>query len=316
MQLARIALVFTAISNIWLVVFISHQRPDWSGPLGHDLSLGLWLVFASIVATGLYAFGMILNDLLDMPKDKVLEPERPLVSGRISPGAAIVLAATALIAALGSSWALGWLSLVLCMICAGLIVFYNALAKHIPGIGLLNLGLIRGLHMMIANPLLFFCWPAWLSMTHVIGLSAASYRLENKRPPLAGPYIWLMTAGWAFATLGLIAWMNHHAIDSGGVLLWAFPLIATGIFITLALRIRDRASGDREAGKSIMKTGLLWLIVYDVTWLIGLQHWIGAATLIALVPAAIGSMALMRQGKAALSDPGSFIRDDRDAHPS
>jgi hypothetical protein len=312
MQLARIALVFTAISNIWLIVFISWARPkQWSGPLEHDLALGPWLGCTAVIATGLYIYGMVLNDLLDIQRDKVFAPDRPIIAGRISATAAAAIATTAVLVAIGTSYMLGPVSMIFCVVCAVLITFYNALAKHIPGVGLLTLGLIRGLHMMIANPMLLFCWPVWLTLSHVIGISATSYRLEGKRPPLAGPHLWIMTSGWAFVTIGLIAWMDHR----GGTVVastwsWACPLVAAGIFLSIALRHYDHAPNERSAGERIMKTGLLWLIIYDAAWLVGIGLWMGAVAIGGFVLLSLAMMRLMGHLKAAMGDPGTFIRDD------
>jgi len=309
LQLTRIALVFTAIADIWLVVLLS----DALGlPMTAVRPLPLWamLLCTAAAATGMYAFGMALNDVMDVRRDRTFAPDRPLPAGRMGMGGATAVAVAAVLLAVAGSVPLGTVSTLLCLGCAALVLFYDTLGKHLPGVGVLTLGLIRVVHMLIANPSMGYYWPVWLTLTHVTGISAAGHRLEGKRPQLAGRGVWVVVGGWAFLTVVLIAWMGHE-----GALrvpeqpwLWVGPTAAAAVFVGMALYLARRSERRQMVGGLLIKRGLLWLIVYDAAWLAGAGEWIAAIGIALLLVAALGTMTAIRQLKA-LSEPTGFRRE-------
>lgn len=92
-ELARVANVFTAISNVWMgLIIATGGLPGWTA--------------VGITATSalLYLAGMVLNDVFDHKQDAVERPERPLPSGRISLGAARNLGWGLLAAGVCAGW--------------------------------------------------------------------------------------------------------------------------------------------------------------------------------------------------------------------
>lgn len=96
-----------------------------------------------------YAGGLLLNDLADLEEDRIERPRRPLPSGAASKVSVAVV--TALLFALGLAvcalvnlWTLGVGSALLTSI-----VTYNHVTKHVPGLGVLNMGLCRGLSLLL-----------------------------------------------------------------------------------------------------------------------------------------------------------------------
>ena len=219
----------------------------------------------------------------------------------------------ALLVAVAGSVPLGSRSTLLCILTATLVLFYNGPGKHIAGLGIVTLGLVRGIHMLIADPRLGYLWPVWLTVTHIIGLSALCHRLEEKRPPLAGPHVWVVTLGWAFISIAMIAWMEQRdwLILRGPVdrpWIWAGPGIAAVLFVLIAIHTTRTAANPQAAGALIMKRGLLWLIVYDAAWLAGAGLWKAAAVNGALLPATWLLMSLLRQLKVLTQSPVQFQR--------
>src|SRR4051794_16587127 len=85
LQLARMALVFTAISNsLCTLMLATHARYGGAegGPLLSHLSRQQVLAVV-LISTGLYGFGMSLNDIIDRRRDQQIAAHRPLPSGRI-----------------------------------------------------------------------------------------------------------------------------------------------------------------------------------------------------------------------------------------
>lgn len=311
LQLMRIALVFTAIADIWAIVLLTEALPAEmaGGLINRSLPLAFRLLCTAAVAAGLYVFGMSLNDLLDVRHDRTFAPQRPLPSGRISITAAVAIAVLSLLIGVLGSVPLGTASVLLTLAAAGLILFYNALGKYLPGVGIVMLGLVRAVHMLIAAPALGYCWPVWLTFSHVVGISAAAHRLEGKRPELRGVEIWIVVGSWMFGTLALIGWMSHRdaLVSPAHPWLWVGPTVAAVVFLIVALRTA-RTRPEAAAGGLLIKRGLLWLIVYDAAWLLSGGLWWQAALLGAMLPAAMMSMWLIRRIKD-LAEPPTFARE-------
>src|SRR4051794_21946504 len=104
LQLARMALVFTAISNsLCTLMLATHARYGGAegGPLLSHLSRQQVLAVV-LISTGLYGFGMSLNDIIDRRRDQQIAAHRPLPSGRIGVAAAHVVCGGLIAMALGA----------------------------------------------------------------------------------------------------------------------------------------------------------------------------------------------------------------------
>src|SRR5262245_8219132 len=96
LQLTRAALAFTAIADAWTIILL--RSPSTPPPPMHILILRM--LVTGFASSGLYAFGMALNDLLDARRDRIFAPRRPIPSGRIAPRSAIVISLALLMLAL------------------------------------------------------------------------------------------------------------------------------------------------------------------------------------------------------------------------
>lgn len=310
LQVSRVAMVFTAIADIWVIALLSlSHRGTWRvTPALETIGPGLLLATTAAVAGGLYVFGMTLNDVMDARRDRIFAPDRPIPARRISIAAATAIAVGALLVAIAASIPLGAMSTMLCLITAGLILFYNAFGKHLGGIGIVTLGLVRSVNMLIANPSLGYMWPVWLTMTHVVGLSAAAHRLEGKRPRLHGAQIWITAIGWAFVTVVMMLWMHrHNTSPPDRPWMWAGPVAAMAVFTIIGIITQRKAPSEPAAGALLIKRGLLWLIIYDAAWLASDGLWWQMGAVIALLPAALATMHLTRHLKA-ITTPAEFRR--------
>ena len=104
------------------------------------------VVLASLL---LYSFGLVHNDIRDLGEDRRDRPNRPIPSGRIprrTAGAVAVLLAGA---GLGGAFLAGTTAFVVAAVLALAIIAYNALTKRIPVLGPLNMGLCRGLSVLL-----------------------------------------------------------------------------------------------------------------------------------------------------------------------
>src|SRR5262245_11890895 len=187
LQLTRMALVFTAVSNTLCSLLLLAESQSRASGREFD-SYVLWDRFLAIalMSTGLYGFGMSLNDIIDRRRDMQLAAHRPLPSGRIGVGAAHIICVLSFVLALGcglyyaSQTTAGDMSLILLAWTATLITFYDFAGKYLVWPGLITLGLIRFFHAVIPAPQLPLVWHPLLLLNHVTILSALAYQMEQK----------------------------------------------------------------------------------------------------------------------------------------
>ncbi len=310
-QVTRLALVAAGVSNVWLIVLLS-KAPEVGEPTTAALETmptALALLLAAGMTIGLHVFGTTLNDVLDARHDRMFDPHRPIPAGQFSSGRAVVLSMAALLVAIVCAVPFGPTATVVCLICAAGVLFYDTVGKHFPAAGVVTLGLVRAGQMFVPNPDIAFCWPMWLAMTHIMGISAAAYVLEQKRPKLAGLELWGLIAGWAFWSLGLIGWMiyRHGLVVHDAPSAWLGPIAMVGLFALLAGWRLPKVPRGRDAGRLLMRLGWLWLIAYDAAWLGGVGRWGSAAAVAMLLPLALLLMG-MRQWLHGRSDPQGAYR--------
>ena len=319
LQLTRAALAFTAIADAWTVLLLFAGGPEKS-PVYQYGKYGFWIVvlkmlLMSIVSTGLYGFGMSLNDLMDMRRDRIFSPRRPLPSGRIRPRTAIVVcilllmlsfAASAAMNAIDAAWAkepiyMPW-SVIFAFATAILIIFYDATAKYLGGLGLVTLGAIRALHCLIANPKTPLLFLSMFLLTHVIIVSFIAYRMEGKRPRLKrGDWIVGIIGVVVGNAAALIYMMQRHAFTMD---LWPMimgPISAMVLYTLWALiylRLRRDVYTTRKKGERLMLMGLFWLFLYDAGFLFAnAQILAGIAITVLLILAVLSFFGLRWLGR-------------------
>ena len=300
LQFTRMALVFTAISNGWASMLLASRAT--SEPI-----IGSYAIAMTLVSIGLYTFGMALNDLIDRRRDSQLAPGRPLPSGRISVRAAQVICTFLAFGSIGAGAWMVWLkpdqsfSLVLLVWTLVLITFYDYAGKYLVAPGLLVLGLVRFFQACIAAPTLPIPWQPIVLLVHVTLLSAVCYQLEGKRPRLTAKH-WFMVVGGLVAVIGLLIGLlidRRAQTVPWRIALWVTPglwYIAPAIvtFLALAITIRWQHRDARAAGRSLMLYGLLWLIVYDASFVTGYVGWKPALLILALLPLSMVAVQVMR----------------------
>jgi hypothetical protein len=314
LQLTRMALVFTALSNsLCAYLLLAKYRANLAGSDSYLHFVNWWHVAAIVVmSSGLYGFGMSFNDIIDRRRDQLISPNRPLPSGRVNIHTAHVICALLLLGAMVAGYLYSNrtrtpqrdMVLLLLLWTAALIAFYNLAGKYLVSAGILALGLIRFFHATIPAGKLILVWHPLLLLNHVTILSLLCYWLEEKRPPLTKVHWWTVSLGLLFADglcLGYAWWRMDHSFDishlSQSLFLsykLLYPAIAAGVFVAMAFSIRHQLKEPRAAGQSIMLAGLLWLIVYDVLFIAAYVDWMTAIAHLILLPTAYAAVKLMR----------------------
>lgn len=146
-RLLRLPLFITAVADAlagYLVAILPRGRPI------------VWehVVLVAGASTGLYLYGLVQNDLVDLKRDRLMGTGRPLAIGTVGVATAIVLLVLAGAMAAGCAWQLGRAerggATVIAIGAFAAINLYNLAAKHGPSfVAMTVMGLCRFLNFFI-----------------------------------------------------------------------------------------------------------------------------------------------------------------------
>lgn len=259
----RPANIITAVSDILAGVAIA-------ACIANDGSALQWqsvvlLIFSTI---GLYGGGVVLNDVFDAALDKTERPERPLPSGLIAKntaaffGTALLLAGV--IAAAGVSID-GWLSssALIAAAIAVCAVVYDKWMKHSWMLGPLNMGICRGLNLLLGMSILSAALPryGYIAIVPVIYIAAITMISRGevhggKKKTLYGAALLYAVVIAGILTTGIIRKQVGYTVIFTA-------LFAAMIFPPLQKAIR---SGEGPLIGKAVKAGVIALIVMNASW--------------------------------------------------
>jgi preprotein translocase subunit SecY len=315
LHLTRVTTAFAAISNVWFVILwtrASESELDFAPSLFRDDPLWQLLLGGAVFAVGLFAFATALNDTVDLRRDRMLYPDRPLPAGRLSVDTAAMLVAVTLIAAVLGSTMLGLSAVFMCLLTTAGVLFHTMAARYFPSVGLVTLGLIYGSHMMTANANLVFVWPVLFVMAHALLLGALTHRLAHKRPRLTWRRLLLAAVGWAFwsGILLYVGWLRADSLWPGWVRPQAMiaPIVLGFGFVAFAWsKARINANPTRAADK-IKRYGAFWVTLYGIAWMAGQGYINETAILAALTVGGWLGMTVLRETYGLIEQPIGYRR--------
>lgn len=315
LQLTRVTTAFAAVSNVWFVILwtrASARELDFAPPLFREDPLWRLLLGGAVFAVGLFAFATALNDTLDLRRDRMLYPDRPLPAGRLTVDTAAMLVAVTLIAAVLGSTMLGLSAVFMCLLTTAGVLFHTLAARYFPSIGLVTLGLIYGAHMMTANAHLVFVWPVLFVMAHALLLGAVTHRLARKRPRLTLRRLVLASVGWAFWSLVLlyVGWLRAGSLWP----VWVRPeaalapiLLGLG-FLALVWHRARRNTNPIRAAEKVRRSGAFWVTLYGIAWMAGQGYMRETWVLAALTIGGWLGMTVLREAFLLLESPTEYRR--------
>lgn len=282
LRLMRPANIVTAISDIIAGVAISGYflHDDWQfEPVG-------LLVLSTI---GLYGGGVVMNDYFDADLDKIERPERPIPSGLVSKTEALVLGMSLLImgivaAAFVNEHVYFSLSTLFAVAIAIAALVYDAWGKHQPVLGPVNMGLCRGLNLLLGMTVrpetaLLFTLLALVPIIYIAAITMVSrgevHGGRKKNMYAAASLYVLAIAGVVFFSYKSGNLLNAIAF----ILLWAaliFPPLQKAI--------------AKPEGKQIgmaVKAGVIALIVMNASWVAAYSTVYYAIIIVLLLPVSI-----------------------------
>lgn len=229
----------------------------------------------------LYGGGIVFNDVFDAELDKIERPERAIPSGVISITNATILGTVLLISGIALASVSSLTSVLLAFGVSCFALLYNKIGKNHPFFGPLNMGICRGLNLLLGLSIVpeilhqhYFL--AIIPVIYIFSITMTS-RGEVHGGNTKNLYI---AAGLYAIVISAIAWfafVNENLIWS---LLFLLPF-AWMIFKPLSKAIKN------PIGKNIggaVKAGVISLILMDAAWAVTFDALALAFIIAALLP--------------------------------
>jgi len=256
LRLIRPANIVTSVADVLAGIAIS----------GYFLGAGYEFlpVFLLCLSTiGLYGGGIVFNDVFDAELDKMERPERAIPSGAVSIGEATVLGIILLGIGLAAAFAFSALSGMIAFLIIVFALVYNKYGKHHSFLGPLNMGLCRGLNLLLGisiisislQSLYFLGLIPLIYIFSITMISQGEVHGSNRNKLYTGAILYLIVIG----SILYSAYQNQQLLFAVFFLL-AFAWM---IFKPLFVAIEDPVG--KNIGKAV-KAGVISLILMDAAW--------------------------------------------------
>jgi 4-hydroxybenzoate polyprenyltransferase len=260
LQLMRPANIVTSVSDVLAGIAISGFFFTHSFNTNQILPV-LLLCISTI---GLYGGGVVFNDVFDAKLDSIERPDRPVPSGIVTIKEATTLGIILLLVGIVSAFAYNSFSGIIAFIIAIAAVVYDKWGKHHAILGPINMGLCRGLNLLlgisiVTTSLIQWWYIAFVPIIYIASITMIS-RGEvhggNKNLLFVASILYVLVIGFIF----YFAIANKVAIIFTVIFLLAF---AWSIFNPLLKAIKQPIG--KNIGKAV-KAGVIGLILMNASW--------------------------------------------------
>lgn len=278
LQLCRPANLPTAAADIIAGISISGL---FMGLSAFDVPFSVFLLI--MVSVFLYAGGVVLNDVFDIEIDKVERPERPIPSGVVPLGKASLFGFILLIIGIGLAFLANTLSGYVAVLLALAILSYDKYAKHHSFFGPLNMGICRGLNLLMGITLFngFENWPYVLIpivfIFAVTMVSRGEVHGKNKSNILFAGVLYLVV---------LISVSTLHVIHTQSAP-WYLLFLLLFAFMVFRPLVRAYKENIPKNIKKAVKAGVLSIILLDAAIAVAYSNILVGLLILLLLPISI-----------------------------
>ena len=260
LRLMRPANIVTAVSDILAGIAIAGYFT------AGDASF-FPIILLVISTVGLYGGGVVFNDVFDADLDSVERPERPIPSGVVTKNEAGLLGIVLLFAGIALAGVVhagffdisSWLAIAIAVSA----LIYDRWGKHNKLFGPLNMGVCRGLNLLLGISII----PAALTQFWYLGLVPVIYiaaiTMISRGEVHGGKKTTLFFALFLYGIVAGIIWgigvWNENRLLTSGCLVIFLIMVLLPLF-----RAIKNPSGPM-IGKAV-KAGVIALIVMNASW--------------------------------------------------
>ncbi|MEH2311434.1 MAG: UbiA-like protein EboC [Nostoc sp.] len=264
LELMRPANIVTAWADI-LVGFAASGGMIFAKLINGEASFSIliplaWLLLAT---TGLYGGGIVFNDVFDAELDAKERPNRAIPSGRVSRQNATLLGSILFAIGIIAAFQVSWLSAAIAIFITLSCLLYDALAKHHPFFGPLNMGLCRGSNLLLGvSAVPAIIGERWyltlIPILYIAAITAISQGEVHGGKKITGVLALLLISIVLMAVLALGLLGEYTAIA-------ALPFAVLLAIRVLPNFIKAARQPVAENIRNAVKIGVLSLIVLDAT---------------------------------------------------
>ena len=216
-----------------------------------------------IATIGLYGGGIVFNDVFDADLDKIERPERAIPSGAVKLNEAIFLGAFLLLSGIAAAFTIAALSGIIAILITFFALLYNKYAKHHSFLGPLNMGLCRGLNLLLGVSIIASALHEWyflgliplIYIFSITMISQGEVHGSNRNKLYAGAFLYLL----------VISSMLYLSLNKGQLIIALFFIIPFAWMIFRPLFIAIKEPLGKNIGKAV-KAGVISLILMDAAW--------------------------------------------------
>jgi len=252
----RPANIVTSVADVLAGIAISGYFFDFET----DYFPVLMLCISTI---GLYGGGIVFNDVFDAELDKIERPERAIPSGAVKLNEAIFLGTFLLLTGITAAFTIAALSGIIAILIAFFALLYNKYSKHHPFLGPLNMGLCRGLNLLLGISIIAVSLDEWYLLGIIPLIYIFSITMISQGEVHGSNRIKLYFG--AFLYLIVISSMLYLSWTKGQVLIALFFIIPFAWMIFRPLFRAIKEPFGKNIGKAV-KAGVISLILMDAAW--------------------------------------------------
>jgi 4-hydroxybenzoate polyprenyltransferase len=255
----RPANIVTSIADVLAGIAVSGLLTDSNFPTNNISQL----ILLCVSTIGLYGGGVVFNDVFDAELDKVERPERAIPKGIVSVKEAVFLGIILLLMGIITAAIVSVLSGLLAITISAAALIYNRWSKHNPIAGPLNMGLCRGLNLLLGVSIVASAVTEWWFIALVPIVYIAAVTMISKGEVHGGSKSTLYFAAFLYCVV--IAAILLLSFLKGKVLWTIIFLLPFAWMIFSALIKAIRMPAAQNIGKAV-KAGVIALILMNATW--------------------------------------------------
>lgn len=237
-----------------------------------------FLVLSSVF---LYAGGVVLNDVFDYKLDQLERPERPIPSGIVSLKSAAFFGAILMFIGISFAFFVSTLSGNIAMILSGAIILYDAILKKIAFLGPLNMGICRGLNLLLgttAAGMLIDIKYAIIPVVYIFAITLISrgevHGNNKNNIVLAGLFyvsVVVLVLKFQFERIAVIPFQS-------------IPFLLLFLFLILKPLRKAYINNTPKNIKKAVISGVLSIVVLDAALAAGFSYWWYGLLILLLLP--------------------------------
>lgn len=258
-------------------IYAGFSSSNLNYPFSFDLFL---LVIASLL---LYAGGVVLNDVFDLEIDRLERPERAIPSGLVPRKRAALFGSILLLTGVVLAFMVNSLSGIITVVLTFFIVSYDYYSKHKLYLGPINMGVCRGLNLLLGISILGTVHSLEFTILPLIYIAAIT--LISKGEVHGDNKNHIVLAGVLYALV--ICLTAFFIASKTSNIIQTLPFLALLSFLIYKPLFGAYKDNSPKRIKKAVIGGVLSLIVLDATIAVGFSHFIIGILIILLLPLSI-----------------------------